>query len=551
MSLKAFEREVKDFLASPRAEVLLITGAWGTGKTYAWREARIRQRDALHHAFGSYAYVSLFGISDADEARAEIIASLEDFRKSPQDDLPFVNTRAWLVKILNRIYRLGRLAPEARAYDQLATRIFMKRVCNSVVCIDDLERIGNEHLEKSLLGIVNELKIVRNCKVVLITNKQKLISEEEFDIASEKIVDRVHHFEPEAQEAFNLVIPYTVRHREYYLSKIETLDIKNMRTIKKTHEFIAVLYDKISDDRLIEECINSLCLMIFSKLQPLEGPDFHQLLNATYVPSGARGQVNTEQGDLILKKYGYLKNDELTSVMYSWVDRGHLSIEDLYSAVNISKKRNLSYERYKEIVLAWNHLHESVENNEDEFVRIIFNATMTNMDFASIGQVNSAIRIFRELGQDRQADELIESFFLHHIYESEKDYDLRSDRFFGIAPVDDKFAARFEHERKKFEASLPTIQEMMVRIGKGDQKGGTYVKALVDLTVDELADAIRSIKGPDLEIAIEGCLQRRLVNPDTHQVALTGKTKKALRMIAAENRVAAIMLRRFELEPDA
>ena len=37
MSIKVVEDEIKKSLASNEPEVIAITGDWGVGKTYAWR----------------------------------------------------------------------------------------------------------------------------------------------------------------------------------------------------------------------------------------------------------------------------------------------------------------------------------------------------------------------------------------------------------------------------------------------------------------------------------------------------------------------------------
>ena len=51
---------VERFLKSSDPEVLVLKGAWGVGKTYAWNKWVADSKNAL--PLKSYCYVSLFGI---------------------------------------------------------------------------------------------------------------------------------------------------------------------------------------------------------------------------------------------------------------------------------------------------------------------------------------------------------------------------------------------------------------------------------------------------------------------------------------------------------
>ncbi len=72
---------------------------------------------------------------------------------------------------------------------------------NKIICFDDLERMDSGILQ-GVLGLINELKEHKGCKVVLIFNKSKLNSTDFF--AKDKIIDREIMLNPSAEYSFKI-----------------------------------------------------------------------------------------------------------------------------------------------------------------------------------------------------------------------------------------------------------------------------------------------------------------------------------------------------------
>lgn len=70
MSVQITKAVLKDFLGDSETNVLALTGAWGTGKTYAWHEALLAHKDNIK--FKHCCYVSLFGINSMTELRMSL-----------------------------------------------------------------------------------------------------------------------------------------------------------------------------------------------------------------------------------------------------------------------------------------------------------------------------------------------------------------------------------------------------------------------------------------------------------------------------------------------
>lgn len=72
---------------------------------------------------------------------------------------------------------------------------------NKIICFDDLERMDSGILQ-GVLGLINELKEHKGCKVVLIFNKSKLNSTDFF--TKDKIIDREIMLNPSAESSLKI-----------------------------------------------------------------------------------------------------------------------------------------------------------------------------------------------------------------------------------------------------------------------------------------------------------------------------------------------------------
>ena len=72
MSAAVVKTVARRFLNSETPEVLAIKGAWGVGKTFAWNQLLLQNKNNCK--LPSYCYVSLFGISSIAELRTAIFA---------------------------------------------------------------------------------------------------------------------------------------------------------------------------------------------------------------------------------------------------------------------------------------------------------------------------------------------------------------------------------------------------------------------------------------------------------------------------------------------
>ena len=70
MTLQLVQQRLDALLTDTKPRVLLLTGNWGAGKTFQWKQAVERARRIA--TFPAYAYVSMFGIRELAEVRKRI-----------------------------------------------------------------------------------------------------------------------------------------------------------------------------------------------------------------------------------------------------------------------------------------------------------------------------------------------------------------------------------------------------------------------------------------------------------------------------------------------
>ena len=169
-------KQAREFLATSLPEVLAIKGAWGVGKTFSWNKWLTEAAQSNSVNLKNYSYVSLFGLNSLDDLKQAIFQntravsdldkqpSLETFKKDP-----FGFGKSFGRRSSNAIKKLPFLQSYASVIDSLA----YFAIHEVIICLDDLERRGDNLSDKNIMGLVNQLKEEKGCKVVLLFRCQR------------------------------------------------------------------------------------------------------------------------------------------------------------------------------------------------------------------------------------------------------------------------------------------------------------------------------------------------------------------------------------------
>ena len=201
---------------------LLLTGDWGSGKTYHIKNKifPLIEKDARFTPI----IVSLYGEANRNDIAQKVLFAYFDNKgkdvklgtgtiaksiKNLSDAIPYVKQFVDVEKlILGTGENIFKLIP----HDKL------------LICFDDIERMSDKMNIDDFLGLINDLTENKGCKVLLIANKTKI--EEGI---KEKTIEKTIHFIPNLSEIFdNIVSDYSVSPFKSYLTNNKDLFLKTL-----------------------------------------------------------------------------------------------------------------------------------------------------------------------------------------------------------------------------------------------------------------------------------------------------------------------------------
>ncbi|MGB3389317.1 MAG: hypothetical protein WBA88_15170 [Pseudaminobacter sp.] len=222
---------------------VLVTGDWGTGKTY-----QVRQAIPAEEAY----YVSLFGLNSADDVIAAVYTAM-------------FPAKAWVKKIADgvgdmtaEVPGLGSLAVSGLTSGLVGAFLRQEVRNDKPIIFDDLERCGLG--VKETLGIINLYVEHHGCCVVVIAHDQKLA--EEFSEAKEKIFGQTIRVEPQVLAAFDdfySALPagsekdFVATQRDNMIGVFSESGVQSLRILRHVIEDLSRLTGTLSKEHLAND----------------------------------------------------------------------------------------------------------------------------------------------------------------------------------------------------------------------------------------------------------------------------------------------------------
>lgn len=542
MGIDAFKSEIDRFLASSDAEVLVISGKWGVGKTFAWnkflREARDRNNGI---ALERYAYVSLFGLGDLGEVRQAVFENTVGRAKAGDAaDLTSLEsgiktaTGGWR-KAAGFLRAAGPLADYAAAIDKIGFFSVRKQV----VCIDDLERKSGSLEMRDILGLVSFLKEQRACKVVVLLNDEQLgADDEEFRIQLEKVADTTIRYQPTPAEAVEIGVDRSKSHHEVIVQACSAFGIVNIRTIKRLERLSVRLCEILAgyDVRVVRQAVHTASLFGCSKVQPDQAPTIEFL--KTYSPyEGLLAHDNQPlshpEWREMLRQYDFGSLDEFDAVLLEGVEAGHFDPAKLKAAADIASRRLQHVDNEHAFSAAWELYRNSFGDNQAEVTGALVAALRAAPSVVTPTNLSGTITLLKELNWEGNIGQLI-SEYIDGRDDGREFWDLNESAFGGEVrdpDVRDAFVAKlatFEDDRDP--------EEVLKRIGEERGWGQDDVRFLSLQSPATFRGIFKRLSGTDFHRAIRGGLMfRNIQNADTEMQLVTANVEAALREIGQES----------------
>ncbi|MBS7703299.1 hypothetical protein [Chelatococcus asaccharovorans] len=555
MSLKELKPAIERFLYAPRPEVLCVVGAWGAGKTHAWKWIAEQASQTPDRALRDYAYVSLFGLKSLDEVKTAILTNTvpaSEMRKPPSS-AQFMKTwagspgrRSTMAEVAKKL-PLGGLQHAALALMFLDLR-------NITICLDDLERAAIPMSD--VLGLACQLKDAHGCNVGLILNEERLEKSERttFDAQIEKVADTLIRFEPTPEDVARIALDERYSFHDELFDRVCALRIKNIRTVQKAERHCQQALEILKDfgPPIHVQVVQTLALAVFSKFQPIDAPPMSMVKDTSSwllkAMKEAEGKEGPEQDGLaekrqVLAAYGFYFDRRLDAALIDGVDRGYFDVDQLLKEARAKAADIGKEEAVNSVRAAWQNVTYSFDSEAGDPVAELCATICRHLGHLRVSTLDQAITLFSELGRSDLSDQLLGAVDL---FSGDFDYE--------YADMDDEVRS-FKSSRlkelllRRDSAQAPRpLAELLVAISKGAlsdkliQEAGQYEVAAYH-------DLFSNKSGNELQALIAGGLKfRQMTNPTADMRAVVERATVALQMLGSLSDLNAYRVRQFGVE---
>lgn len=234
-------------LTSPGYAVL-VTGAWGTGKTY-----QVRRIVPVNESL----YVSLYGVSNVDQLHTEILAvAYPTFQK--------VDKVAALAKGMGQY-----AAAFGNATNLIGAYLRKELKADKTLILDDLER--SKIPLQELLGVINSYVEHRGFRVIVIAHDRKITKN--FRKIREKTFGQVISAHPQIGDAFAEFLKEVVSsqskkfiesYKKSIISIFEKSGEKSLRILRYVIKDLERLYETLTPEHLRNDSAMERLILIFT-----------------------------------------------------------------------------------------------------------------------------------------------------------------------------------------------------------------------------------------------------------------------------------------------
>lgn len=248
----------------------------------------------------------------------------------------------------------------------------------------------------------------------------------------------------------------------------------------------------------------------------------------------------------ILSEYNFRETDEFDLVIAKAVETGYVDEIALNKEAEKINNQVIAKKSISSFSETWRLYHDSFDNNEEEVIREIYDSFQKNTKFISPANFNGTVRLFRYLGRDKEANELIE-YYIETRKDEKRLFDL--DEYPFATEIDDKtIIDKFSEIRDKSKENR-TIKEVLEAIAGRNSWGGDDTNVLVNASVDDYYNLFKSERGPHLELWVNTCLKfGRFTNASEKDKQIAGNATAALLKIASESNINARRVTKFGIK---
>ena len=215
--------------------VVLINGEWGIGKSFFLKNYSKEKK---------YIYLSMFGLENLQDLKLSFYYKISKF-----------NTFTYKVKkILSGlgfdVFGFGITFPQLETDLNNALKKIISKKKKLTIIIDDFERHSDSLTISDILGFISFLNSYECINVIVVAAESKIISDSEnfttYINFKEKIIEKEYKIDNYSKDAVEAICSTLLvdddKDKKKFTEKFEELEIRNLRTLNKTINFINSYY---------------------------------------------------------------------------------------------------------------------------------------------------------------------------------------------------------------------------------------------------------------------------------------------------------------------
>ncbi|WP_253445346.1 hypothetical protein [Halomonas sp. Y3] len=217
----------------------------------------------------------------------------------------------------------------------------------------------------------------------------------------------------------------------------QKLDIKNIRVLKKIEQLVNIVLPLCADyePEIEHQVRHSLTLFSWCCYCANDGaPPLEFVTNLGY-DIWRLGEEKEEDEEKKLWKnlvssYEYQRTDELDLVLAEAVKTGYIEEEKFKNEASKKNEKIRASKSEGSFSETWKLYHDSFDDNEEEVIAKLYESFKKNVRNITPTNLNGTVRLFRELGEEGKASEIIDFYIQQRKAEKEL-FNMREINFFG------------------------------------------------------------------------------------------------------------------------
>jgi len=500
MTLKSTKTHLIQLLDDTDNSVIALSGKWGTGKSYLWREVKAESKD---EKVNSALYVSLFGLSSMDQIKYKIVQSaIPSIGEHPSW---WENARkGWSAasKILESVHK------GFSALNEIALLAVPSILKDKVIVLDDIERKHDKLSVDEVMGFIDEFTQQHNARIILILNSDQLADRSIWDKLREKVIDQEVMLNTSPEEAFEIAVRIVP---SAYASPIkdtlETCGITNIRIICKVIRSVNRILgnrEDLSGD-VLGRVIPSTVLLSAIHYKGIEdGPDFEFVLKVGNPEASKVWEKKDEELDedgkrrakwrLQLHELDINACDEYEQLVVDFLKSGMFDVADVAKIIERYSSEADMMKARSQASLLREHIIFHHKLTEPELIAEA-QVLAKKSHLLDAYAVTSLSELVSELaGGGAIADTMINNWI--EIFRARDNQNFEFENFFNH-PIHPCIQDEFDKVTADLE-STTTIYDACKHIGQHGGWGSKQERVMKSASVQEFEATIMSLDGDDL-----------------------------------------------------